>query len=154
MSFHEGAVLSLFTILVALWFFREPRFMPGWSDFLTHGRYIEQRPSMRSIRVFSERLGGFCLDLFNDTSDCSMVKDATPAIGIVVLMFFIPADPFNNFGGPALIEWKYAQSYVPWGVLILMGGSFSIAFATDVRIKGQRAEKAATKSLDIRLSMS
>ena len=70
-----------------------------------------------------------------------MIKDATPAIGIIILMFFIPADPFKNFGGPTLIEWKHAQSYVPWGVLILMGGSFSIAFATDVRIKEKQRGK-------------
>ena len=40
MRFHEGAVLTLFTILIALWFFREPRFMSGWAGFLSHGRYL------------------------------------------------------------------------------------------------------------------
>ena len=32
MNFHEIGVLSLFVILVMLWFFREPQFMPGWGE--------------------------------------------------------------------------------------------------------------------------
>ena len=30
MTFQQVAVLVHFTVLVGLWFFREPRFMPGW----------------------------------------------------------------------------------------------------------------------------
>ena len=33
MDFHEIAVLTLFIILVILWFFREPEFIVGWGDF-------------------------------------------------------------------------------------------------------------------------
>ena len=33
MNFHEIAVLTLFIILVILWFFREPEFIAGWGDF-------------------------------------------------------------------------------------------------------------------------
>lgn len=95
-SFHECAVLGLFILLILLWFFRDPRVIPGWASLFPYGK---------------------------------MIKDATPAIGVVCLMFFIPADPFNDFNGPALVDWKYVQGYVPWGVLLLMGGSFSMAAA-------------------------
>lgn len=32
MTFHEGSVLMLFIILVLLWFFRKPEFIPGWAE--------------------------------------------------------------------------------------------------------------------------
>jgi len=32
MTFHEGSVLILFIIVVLLWFFRKPEFMPGWAE--------------------------------------------------------------------------------------------------------------------------
>ena len=31
---HEAGVLVLFTSLVALWFFRDPKFMTGWGNFV------------------------------------------------------------------------------------------------------------------------
>jgi len=32
MSFHELAVFVLFLMVVCLWLFRDPRFMPGWGE--------------------------------------------------------------------------------------------------------------------------
>ena len=34
MAFHEAAVLFLFVSLVALWFFRDPKFVEGWGNFV------------------------------------------------------------------------------------------------------------------------
>lgn len=34
MTFHEGSVLILFIIVVILWFFRKPEFIPGWAEFV------------------------------------------------------------------------------------------------------------------------
>lgn len=34
MSFAEGCVLTIFTLLVVLWFTREPGFIPGWATVL------------------------------------------------------------------------------------------------------------------------
>lgn len=31
-TFNEIAVMSLFTLLILLWFFKDPKFMPGWKD--------------------------------------------------------------------------------------------------------------------------
>ena len=33
-NLHEGSVLVLFVSLVLLWFFRDPKFMPGWGNFV------------------------------------------------------------------------------------------------------------------------
>lgn len=55
------------------------------------------------------------------------VKDATPAIGIPLLLFLIPAEPWRLSRSPALISWKVVQEKMPWGVIILLGGGFSLA---------------------------
>jgi sodium-dependent dicarboxylate transporter 2/3/5 len=34
MTFHEGSVLILFIIVVFLWFFRKPEFIPGWAEIV------------------------------------------------------------------------------------------------------------------------
>ena len=34
MSFHEASVFFLFVSLVLLWFFRDPKFMTGWGNFV------------------------------------------------------------------------------------------------------------------------
>lgn len=34
MKFAEGAVLTIFILLVLLWFTREPGFIPGWATVL------------------------------------------------------------------------------------------------------------------------
>lgn len=34
MTFHEGSVLILFIIVVLLWFFRKPEFIPGWAEIV------------------------------------------------------------------------------------------------------------------------
>lgn len=96
LSFHEGAVLSIFLVIVLLWFFRDPYVVTGWSSFFALGKKI---------------------------------KDATPAMLLVCLLFLIPARPAADPRGPALLEWSTVQRKIPWGVLLLMGGSFSMAEA-------------------------
>ncbi|KAL3258955.1 hypothetical protein MRX96_016621 [Rhipicephalus microplus] len=94
LSFHEGAVLFIFIVIVLLWFFRDPYVVTGWSSFFALGKKI---------------------------------KDATPAMLLVSLLFLIPAKPVAEPQGPALLEWNAVQHKIPWGVLLLMGGSFSMA---------------------------
>ncbi|ODM98494.1 Solute carrier family 13 member 3, partial [Orchesella cincta] len=103
MTFHEIAVFTLFILIVLLWLFREPRFMSGWSDYIAK------------------------VD----------IGDSTAAILVVLLLFIIPRD-LNAFLGrgehannpvkvPALLEWKYIQHSLPWGVVFLMGGGFALS---------------------------
>jgi len=99
-SFHEIAVLSLFSILVIVWFFRRPGFLPGWAEAL---QWIDK--SGRTISIGS----------------------ATPTILIVMLLFLIPANPKKNLNGATLLEWDVAQRKFPWGIILLMGGGFALA---------------------------
>ena len=34
-KFHEMVVVTLFSIMVILWFFRAPEFITGWGDLIT-----------------------------------------------------------------------------------------------------------------------
>ena len=62
------------------------------------------------------------------------VSDATPAIAIPALLFLIPADPWHLGRSPGLLEWKTIQQKVPWGVIILLGGGFSLAAGSEVSV--------------------
>ncbi|XP_046438107.1 solute carrier family 13 member 5-like isoform X1 [Daphnia pulex] len=110
MTFHEIATLILFIVCVFLWFFRDPQFITGWSEYL---HAVE-------------------------------VDDATAVMTIVMFLFIIPAKPkiwwFRNVGEvtqfsescSALLEWKYVQDKLPWGVVLLLGGGFAISDASKI----------------------
>ncbi|XP_035229237.1 solute carrier family 13 member 5-like isoform X2 [Stegodyphus dumicola] len=59
------------------------------------------------------------------------ISDATPAMLIPALLFLIPADPWRMGQSPPLLEWKTIQQKVPWGVIILLGGGFALASASE-----------------------
>ncbi|NXU26604.1 S13A2 protein, partial [Thalassarche chlororhynchos] len=110
MKFAEMAVLTLFILLVLLWFTRDPGFIPGWATVL-----------------------------FNK-NDTSYVTDATVAIFISVLLFIIPSDISSNDrdkqqtgskskiqAPPALLDWKVVHQKMPWNIVFLLGGGFALA---------------------------
>lgn len=67
------------------------------------------------------------------------IKDATPAIFIVISLFLIPANwscmkffsskPSNlpREASPSLITWKYIHTKTPWSLIFLLGGGFALA---------------------------
>ncbi|EAT38219.1 AAEL009863-PB [Aedes aegypti] len=67
------------------------------------------------------------------------IKDATPAMFIVIVLFMIPANwrclkYFRRNPGrlpdeatPGLITWKYINQKVPWSLIFLLGGGFALA---------------------------
>lgn len=64
------------------------------------------------------------------------IKDATPAVLIVFLLFVLPAnlDFLRNRGSGkatnALLNWKIVHEKLPWGLVLLIGGGFAMASAS------------------------
>ncbi|EFX74310.1 hypothetical protein DAPPUDRAFT_307380 [Daphnia pulex] len=119
MTFHELATLILFTLCVLLWFFRDPQFIHGWSNYLPIS------------------------DIFFNNS-YREIDDATAVMAIVMFLFIIPAKPkfwwssnVDKENGvhkpsPALLEWKYVQDNLPWGIVLLLGGGFALSDASKI----------------------
>jgi len=63
------------------------------------------------------------------------VGDGAVALAGAMALFLIPI-PRALEGGEgraphALLDWKYAETHVPWGILLLFGGGFAIAHGID-----------------------
>lgn len=77
----------------------------------------------------SERLTGESTGLIAFRAD--YVNDAVVAVGMAALLFIIPAPRTGDARGKRrtfLMNWKTAER-LPWGILLLFGGGFSIAAA-------------------------
>ncbi|KAL3258951.1 hypothetical protein MRX96_016619 [Rhipicephalus microplus] len=59
-------------------------------------------------------------------------KDATAALFVIFFLFVIPADPRKIGTSPTLLTWDVVQKRLPWGVVLLRGGGFAMAEATNV----------------------
>ena len=97
MTFHEGAVLALFILLVLLWFLRlveegrvrvvrKPGFLGGWAGLLQ----------------WEGRAG-----------ETVTIGAASPTLAVVLLLFVVPADPRGHPGGPTLLQWGVVQTRLP-----------------------------------------
>lgn len=112
-TLHELQVFVLFIILILLWFFQSPKFMPGWADFFNITTHAGKKVSVGS---------------------------ATPAIFMSILLFVLPQQyefwPFKPMSqslqnSPALITWRLIETKMCWGVIFLLGGGFALAKASE-----------------------
>jgi len=112
MSLHEIQVFILFLILLVLWFFQSPKFMPGWGDYFR-----------------KEAVSGSMIS----------VGAATPAILMAIFLFILPQTydfwPFaarnrTPQNSPSLITWRLIETKMCWGVIFLLGGGFALAKAS------------------------
>lgn len=104
-SFAQGAVIAHFVILALLWITRDLGGAGGWG------------------RIFPPKT----------------VTDSTPSILVSISLFLFPAvlpwkfsDRYHGKSVPALLPWKAAEKMVPWGVVLLLGGGFALAYGSQV----------------------
>lgn len=109
----EIRMMIIFATTAILWVTRKPLGFGG--DF--------QIPGWEQLPVHFIRQWGIVVK-----NPSAWVNDSTVAIGMVILMFAIPARKSEQGKTEYLMDWETAER-LPWGVLLLIGGGFAIAGA-------------------------
>ncbi|XP_068566308.1 solute carrier family 13 member 2-like [Cebidichthys violaceus] len=110
MSFAEGCVLSIFTLLVLLWFTREPGFIPGWATVL----FNKDKPYVTDGTVAILMASFFFCIPSKLPRCCGMSEDGAPA----------------EAPSP-LLSWNVVHEKMPWNILLLLGGGFALAHGSE-----------------------
>uniref|UniRef100_A0A8C2Z2H8 Solute carrier family 13 member 2 n=1 Tax=Cyclopterus lumpus TaxID=8103 RepID=A0A8C2Z2H8_CYCLU len=110
MNFAESCVLIIFTLLVLLWFTREPGFIPGWATVLFNKEKTYVTDGTVAILMSSLF---FC------------IPSKWPRCGGT-----------SEDGAPAkapspLLTWDIVHEKMPWNILLLLGGGFALAHGSE-----------------------
>ncbi|XP_023279829.1 solute carrier family 13 member 2-like isoform X1 [Seriola lalandi dorsalis] len=110
MSFAESCVLVIFTLLVLLWFTREPGFIPGWATVL----FNKDKPYVTdgTVAILMSALF-FCIPS-NLPRCCGKSRDGAP----------------TEAPSP-LLSWDIVHEKMPWNILLLLGGGFALAHGSE-----------------------
>ncbi|XP_029607399.1 solute carrier family 13 member 1 [Salmo trutta] len=105
MSPQEVVTAFIFILMVALWVFRDPGFMPGWAS------------------IFLPEYAGYI-------SDATVAL----LLGLVffIMPAHKPSADKHGIKYEAMISWKEFQACMPWEVALLVGGGFALAEGTQV----------------------
>ncbi|KAM4726614.1 solute carrier family 13 member 2 [Anableps anableps] len=113
MTFAEGAVLTIFILLVLLWFTREPGFIPGWATVLFNKE--DSFVSDGTVAIFMSML-------------FFVIPSRLPTFG---------SYGFTEAGKrikapPTLLNWQVVHEKMPWNIILLLGGGFALAAGSEV----------------------
>ncbi|XP_066551695.1 Na(+)/citrate cotransporter [Amia ocellicauda] len=111
MAFAEINVLVLFTLLIVLWFTRDPGFVPGWATFLFNkdAEYVTDA----TVAVFIAVL------LF-------VIPSKKPQLCFWRSESYQTEHQSTSSAAP-LLSWKVVQKKLPWNIVLLLGGGFALA---------------------------
>ncbi len=88
-TYHQASVLVLFVLLVLLWCFRDPKFVPGWGSLITVGKtkFVELNGTCSST---SNPCGVDPVYAAEQHTELA-VDDATAGMIVVFLLFVLPS---------------------------------------------------------------
>nr|XP_046153723.1 solute carrier family 13 member 2 [Oncorhynchus gorbuscha] len=118
MTFAEGAVLTIFVLLVVMWFTREPGFMPGWATVLFNmdGAFVTDG----TVAIFMSTLffiipsRPFC---------CGSAEEEEGEAG--------EEGKRKQKAPGALLNWHVVHERMPWNIILLLGGGFALASGSE-----------------------
>ena len=110
MRFAEGAVLTVFLATALAWITHAPMEIAG-----------SRMPLTGWDRAFAWPFTGKGGQV---APAASFVSDGTIAVLAALLLFALPSRVAR---GDRLLTWSFAHRHMPWGALLLFGGSFALA---------------------------
>nr|XP_033778758.1 solute carrier family 13 member 5 isoform X2 [Geotrypetes seraphini] len=118
-SFAEFNVLILFTLLIVLWFTRDPGFVSGWATalFNTDVEYVTDATVAVFVAVLLFIVPA-TKPKFRWSSKNACDTGETEA------------DEKSFFPAP-LLNWKIVHKKLPWSIVLLLGGGFALAKGSD-----------------------
>ncbi|MCJ8740614.1 hypothetical protein PDJAM_G00060920 [Pangasius djambal] len=112
MSFGEISVLTLFCLLVILWFTRDPGFVDGWATHLFNSE--KEYVTDATVAVFIASL------LF-------VLPSKPPCLCYCRSESFDTVPQSDSEARTALLTWQVVQKKMPWNIILLLGGGFALA---------------------------
>ncbi|XP_017559757.1 solute carrier family 13 member 2 isoform X2 [Pygocentrus nattereri] len=123
MKFAEVGILTIFVLLVVLWFSREPGFMPGWASELNrNGQFVTDGTVaiLMSTLLFIIPSQLPCISSYNAEDDQDDGENNT-------------RQTERKLKAPeALLNWKVVHERMPWNIVLLLGGGFALASGSEV----------------------
>ncbi|XP_042287243.1 solute carrier family 13 member 2 [Thunnus maccoyii] len=112
MKFAEGAVLTIFTLLVVLWFTREPGFIDGWATVLFNmeGPFV----SDGTVAILMSML-------------FFVIPSRLPSCG----GYGCDDEGKTVKAPPTLLNWQVVHERMPWHIILLLGGGFALAAGSE-----------------------
>nr|XP_055035582.1 solute carrier family 13 member 2 isoform X1 [Misgurnus anguillicaudatus] len=138
MSFAESAVLTVFILLVILWFTREPGFMPGWAtelfnkdgDYVTDGTVAILMSMLFFIIPSRVECCSSQKNMDDDDDDESERVDQDA--GKKQNTKNTPEKATTKWTAPpTLLNWQVVHERMPWNIVLLLGGGFALASASE-----------------------
>ncbi|XP_034034034.1 solute carrier family 13 member 2 [Thalassophryne amazonica] len=111
-SFAEGAVLTIFTLLVILWFTRDPGFIDGWATLLFNdkGKFV------------TDGTVAILMSMLFFVIPCKLPRWGG---------YGYTAEGKKVTSPPTLLTWEVVHEKMPWSIILLLGGGFALAAGSE-----------------------